>query len=137
MDGKVGQTIERSMADPKIGLDEAQSEFKIRALKADIRRPSVAALLTSIDLAHHSLGPRQSWDPSLSSVIALMVDSHFPMFVAWGDELTFFYNDAYAEILGNKHPAAFGAKFKDIWHEIWDDIYPLIDKAMNGISTRP
>lgn len=135
MDGKVGQTIERSMADPKIGLDEAQSEFKIRALKADIRRPSVAALLTSIDLAHHSLGPRQSWDPSLSSVIALMVDSHFPMFVAWGDELTFFYNDAYAEILGNKHPAAFGAKFKDIWHEIWDDIYPLIDKAMNGIAT--
>ncbi len=54
------------------------------------------------------------------------------MFVAWGEELGFLYNDAYAEILGAKHPAALGARFDDIWSEIWPDIEPLIDAAMRG-----
>lgn len=30
-----------------------------------------------------------------------MLGSSIPMFVAWGDELGFLYNDAYAVILGN------------------------------------
>jgi hypothetical protein len=33
------------------------------------------------------------------------------MFVAWGEELGFLYNDAYAEILGAKHPRALGRRF--------------------------
>ena len=54
------------------------------------------------------------------------------MFVAWGPELGFLYNDSYAEILGAKHPAALGRRFRDIWSEIWADISPLIDAAMGG-----
>ena len=57
------------------------------------------------------------------------------MFVAWGSELGFLYNDSYAEILGAKHPAALGGRFYDIWSEIWPDISPLIDAAMNGHAT--
>ena len=48
------------------------------------------------------------------------------MFVAWGQERTFFYNDSYALILGKKHPKAFGETFADIWSDIWSDIEPLI-----------
>ena len=40
------------------------------------------------------------------------------MFVAWGAELGFLYNDAYAEILGVKHPDAIGRRFYEIWSEI-------------------
>lgn len=54
------------------------------------------------------------------------------MFVAWGEALGFLYNDAYAEILGAKHPRALGSRFQDIWSEIWPDISPLIDAAMGG-----
>ena len=54
------------------------------------------------------------------------------MFVAWGTELGFLYNDPYAEILGAKHPRALGNRFQDIWSEIWTDIRPLIDAAMAG-----
>jgi signal transduction histidine kinase/ActR/RegA family two-component response regulator len=57
------------------------------------------------------------------------------MFVAWGEELGFLYNDSYAEILGSKHPQALGGRFYDIWAEIWPDISPLIDAAMAGQST--
>jgi PAS domain S-box-containing protein len=57
------------------------------------------------------------------------------MFVAWGPDLGFLYNDPYAEILGAKHPRALGRKFYDIWSEIWPDISPLIDAAMKGRAT--
>ena len=38
----------------------------------------------------------------------IALNSRQPMFIAWGRELAFLYNDAYAEILGNKQPAALG-----------------------------
>jgi PAS domain S-box-containing protein len=64
--------------------------------------------------------------------VKLMLDSGFPMFIAWGPELTFLYNDAYAAILGDKHPRAMGRPFQEIWVEIWDDISPLVEKGMSG-----
>jgi hypothetical protein len=57
------------------------------------------------------------------------------MFAAFGPELGFLYNDPYAEILGDKHPAALGNRFHDIWSEIWPDIAPLIQRAMSGEAT--
>jgi PAS domain S-box-containing protein len=66
----------------------------------------------------------------------MMLDSAFPMFIAWGPELTFLYNDAYSTILGGKHPAALGKPFQAIWAEIWDDISPLIQTAMSGEAVR-
>jgi PAS domain S-box-containing protein len=81
------------------------------------------------------LGDPAVWPQSLRSVVGLLLGSKFPMFVAWGPELGFLYNDPYAEILGDKHPAALGARFHDIWSEIWSDISPLIDAAMEGEAT--
>ena len=57
------------------------------------------------------------------------------MFVAWGEELGFLYNDAYAPILGAKHPKALGRRFYDIWREIWPDISPMVDAALAGQAT--
>lgn len=94
---------------------------------------SVPEILKNLEVT--AVGSPDAWDPALKSVAALMFESRFPMFVAWGNELRFFYNDAYSRILGDKHPAAFGARFKDIWSEIRTDIYPLIDSAMQGVST--
>jgi hypothetical protein len=57
-------------------------------------------------------------------VVGLMLNSKFPMFVAWGEELGFLYNDPYRDVLGDKHPRALGRPFYDIWAEIWHDIGP-------------
>ncbi|WP_169728156.1 hybrid sensor histidine kinase/response regulator [Massilia alkalitolerans] len=62
----------------------------------------------------------------------MMLNSKFPMFIAWGAELGFLYNDAYAHILGNKHPSALGGRFQEIWSEIWTDILPIIEQALEG-----
>ena len=44
------------------------------------------------------------------TIVGLLLHSQFPMFVAWGTDLGFLYNDPYADILGAKHPAALGAR---------------------------
>jgi len=95
----------------------------------------LGALMRRHDWTTSPLGPPSTWPQSLRSVVGLLLHSRFPMFLAWGAELTFLYNDAYAEILGEKHPRALGARFKDIWSEIWTEISPLIDAAMAGQAT--
>jgi PAS domain S-box-containing protein len=95
----------------------------------------IGALMRSHDWATSPLGHPATWPQSLRSVVGLLLESRFPMFVAWGKELGFLYNDAYAEILGEKHPRALGGRLIDIWSEIWPDISPLIDSAMAGEAT--
>ncbi|RYF89728.1 MAG: PAS domain-containing sensor histidine kinase, partial [Caulobacteraceae bacterium] len=93
---------------------------------------TASELVRARDWSTSPLGPPQDWPQSLRSVVGLMLNSNFPMFVAWGPELGFLYNDAYSPILGGKHPAALGNRFQDIWSEIWPDILPLIETAMAG-----
>src|SRR6188472_4481952 len=88
----------------------------------------VGALMRRCDWSNSPLGPPGTWPQSLRTVVSLLLQSRFPMFVAWGMELGFLYNDSYAEILGAKHPAALGRRFQ----EIWSEISPLIDAAMAG-----
>jgi signal transduction histidine kinase/ActR/RegA family two-component response regulator len=95
----------------------------------------VGALMRVHDWSSSPLGHPRTWPQSLRSVVGLLLNSKFPMFVAWGEDLGFLYNDAYAEILAGKHPRSLGAKFYDIWSEIWPDIWPLIEAAMAGIAS--
>lgn len=90
------------------------------------------ALMRAHDWSGSPLGAPADWSSALRTVVGLLLHSKFPMFVAWGPELGFLYNDAYAEILGDKHPAGLGGRFRDLWSEIWDDINPLIERAMAG-----
>ena len=92
-------------------------------------------LLRTYDWSTCPLDRPDSWPSELKTVVRLMRNSHFPMFVAWGPELRFLYNDEYARLLGNKHPAAFGQSFPNIWQEIWLEIKPIVAKALAGEAT--
>jgi PAS fold len=55
------------------------------------------------------------------------------MWMGWGPDLTFLYNDAYARMtLGKKHPWALGRPSREVWAEIWDDIGPRIQKVLES-----
>jgi len=95
----------------------------------------MGAMMRSHDWSGSPLGHPDTWPPCLRSTVSLMLGSCFPMFVAFGPELGFLYNDAYAEILGGKHPDALGRRFHEVWGEIWPDIAPLITKALAGEPT--
>ncbi|KQQ96670.1 ATP-binding protein [Massilia sp. Leaf139] len=95
----------------------------------------VGALMRSQDWSRSPLGEPATWPAALRTIVSLMLGSGFPMFCAWGKDLGFLYNDPYIPILGDKHPASLGAPFHDIWAEIWDDIHPLIERALGGQAT--
>lgn len=80
------------------------------------------------------LGPPENWPYSLLTAVSIVLNSRFPMFIWWGDDLIQFYNDAYRPSLGNqgKHPAALGQRGADCWQEIWPVIKPLIDQVRAG-----
>ncbi|OBX19057.1 hypothetical protein A9995_07865 [Erythrobacter sp. QSSC1-22B] len=92
----------------------------------------MAQMMRELDQSSTALGSPVKWAASLQSVVSLMVNSRFPMFVAWGEELSLLYNDAYAAILGEKHPRALGRPFEEVWNEIWDDLTPLVESALQG-----
>ncbi len=92
----------------------------------------MGALIDRHDWSASPLGPPGSWPQPLCAIADLLLGSKFPMFAAWGTDLGFIYNDAYAGILGAKHPAALGARLPDVWAEVWPDIVPLIDAALAG-----
>jgi len=91
-------------------------------------------LLGARDWHSSPLGPPESWPPELATAVSMALSSTFPMFVAWGPEQVFLYNDAYIPVLGEKHPAAFGKLFHRVWWEIWQDLKPIADRALAGQS---
>ncbi|HEY0527145.1 MAG TPA: PAS domain-containing protein [Stellaceae bacterium] len=95
----------------------------------------MGALMRTHDWMASPLGRPETWPQSLRSIVGLLLGSKFPTFGAWEPELGFLYKAPYAEILGAKYPAALGARFYDVWSEIWPDISPLIDAAMAGAAS--
>ena len=89
-------------------------------------------LLRGLDWAATPLGPPAHWPAALRTAVSLVLDSPVPMWLAWGPELTLIYNDAYAPMLGSKHPRAQGAPLQQVWAEVWGDVAPLIGQALAG-----
>jgi signal transduction histidine kinase/DNA-binding response OmpR family regulator len=92
----------------------------------------MGALLRRHGWAQSVLGAPARWPPSLKATIRIMLTSRQPIWVGWGSELTFFYNDAYRAIIGGKHPWALGRPAAEVWREIWADIGPMLATAMGG-----
>ncbi|MCC6070134.1 ATP-binding protein [Massilia sp. GCM10020059] len=90
---------------------------------------------SATDWSRTAVGNPDSWPAALRNTVALMLDSRFPMFVAWGEELTFLYNDAYVYLLDKKHPAALGAPLPQVWPELWPQVRPLIESTFGGQAT--
>ena len=96
---------------------------------------AMGAAMRGHDWSGSPLGSPRMWPAPLRMAVSLMLNSAFPMFIAWGPSLGYLYNDAYVEILGTKHPAALGQPFQAVWSEIWGDIEPFVRRATVGAAT--
>src|SRR5690349_19675540 len=82
-----------------------------------------------------SLGSPDQWPSSLRSGVSILLNSQFPMFIWWGEELITIYNDSYKIIAGDKHPSLLGKSGREGWSEIWKDLTPLVNSVFKGEST--
>jgi PAS domain S-box-containing protein len=90
----------------------------------------MGARTRALDWRATALGPLESWPQSLRSAVSICLGSRFPMVVLWGPQLIMLYNDAYAPLLGDKHPGALGRSIREVWTEIADVIAPLMEGVM-------
>src|SRR5580698_5039162 len=90
-------------------------------------------LVGEFDWSKTPLGAIEDWPQSLTTVVRTLLTSRFAMWMSWGPELTFLYNDDYARMtLGKKHPWALGKPSHEVWKEIWDDIGPRIRRVLDS-----
>ncbi|WP_176442463.1 sensor domain-containing protein [Noviherbaspirillum humi] len=72
------------------------------------------------------------WPAPLRTALQLMLDASQPMFLLLGPELLLFYNDAYATLLGARHPAAMLRPLHQAWPEAMHRWRSLIDRTLQG-----
>jgi hypothetical protein len=105
-----------------------------RAAPADALFPGdgeMARRMRACPWADTPLGDPRHWPASLLTACRICLTSRFPMIVWWGDDLRFFYNDAYLPLLGTKHPAL-AKPGEAVWAEIWPIVGPMLASVIES-----
>ena len=84
------------------------------------------------DWTRTALGEPALWSQALKTLAELMLASTQPMFMAWGKEQVWLYNDAFVPILGRKHPAALGMPALEVWAEAKETLAPMFERVFAG-----
>ena len=89
--------------------------------------------IRATDWGKTSLGEPAQWPSSLKTMVSVMLENPFGMYIAWGQDYIQIYNDGYRPILGaNKHPQALGISTRQTFAEIWHIIGPMFGGVMGG-----
>ncbi|RZS90010.1 serine phosphatase RsbU (regulator of sigma subunit) [Motilibacter rhizosphaerae] len=80
----------------------------------------VSALLDATDWASTPLGEPATWPAGLHAVVSTVLGSPLPMALALGPEAVLVYSDAYAALLGAKHPECWARPAREVFPENWD-----------------
>ncbi|MCW3075956.1 MAG: sensor signal transduction histidine kinase, partial [Bacteroidetes bacterium] len=90
-------------------------------------------MIRDFDWSQTELGEPSKWPQSLRTMVSVMLENPFGMYIAWGDDYIQLYNDAYRPILGSsKHPQALGLSSRETFKEIWHIIGDMFDGVMKG-----
>src|ERR1044072_2317655 len=92
----------------------------------------MAARVAAFDWSKTPLGVRERWSPSLRLIVATMMASQFPMALRWGAHFVIISSDGYRPTLGAKHPEALGARFREVWPEVQDQLGSLHHDLLSG-----
>jgi hypothetical protein len=86
----------------------------------------------AVDWSRSPVGPPERWSPTLLGAVDLMLNTRFPVTLLWGPQFALLYNEAYAPLLGDKHPGALGRPARDVFPEAWDLIGPMMHGVRAG-----
>jgi signal transduction histidine kinase len=90
--------------------------------------------IRAFDWGATPLGFPEVWPQALKSLINLLLVSKQPMFLGWGPERIWLYNDPFIPILGRKHPHALGRPSMEVWAEAREVLEPMFDRVFSGES---
>lgn len=88
------------------------------------------------DWSGRSLGPIESWPPSLRTALDICLHFPAPACVAWGRQRAQIYNDAYSRLSVINHAAALGEDFARSWSQAWPTMRACFERAWRGEATQ-
>jgi len=88
--------------------------------------------IRAFDWTRTPLGAPSEWPQSLKTAVRIMLTSRQAIWIGWGAQLTYLYNDPYKAIIGGKHPHALGQPFERVWREIYDVVGPMAAHVMTA-----
>ncbi len=91
----------------------------------------MGVLIRALDWTQTPLGPIEGWPQSLRSALAICLGSRSAIGIYWGADLTLLYNDAWRELIGDKHPSALGRPAREVFPEIWETIGPMFAHVLS------
>jgi hypothetical protein len=93
---------------------------------------AMGAFMRGFEWTSSPLGAPAIWPAALKTLVELLLASKQPMFLAWGSQRTWLYNDAFVPIAGRKHPDSLGRASHEVWSEAWTELQPLFDRVFAG-----
>lgn len=101
-------------------------------LVVDIGTEGTRALAARTDWSRRPTGAADQWPPALLAAWDLALDSLLPTALLVGPHRVLLYNDAFADRLGTRHPAAFGRPAQEVLPELWRDSHlgGLLDRVL-------
>jgi anti-sigma regulatory factor (Ser/Thr protein kinase) len=78
-----------------------------------------AKLAAEYDWSESELGPQDQWDPAVEAVVRTLLEATAPMAYCHGPGYAMVYNDRFANLLGARHPRAWGQRAALVMPEIW------------------
>lgn len=90
----------------------------------------LARMIRAKDWSATGLGAIDSWSDTLRTVVSSVLDNRFEMILLWGPQLLQIYNDAYARLMRDKHPAYLGRPTQECWPEVWHFNAPIYERVM-------
>ena len=92
----------------------------------------MGSLIRAYRWASSPLGGAAEWPIELKTLVSLLLISPQPMFIAWGADRTWLYNDGFTPILGDKHPRALGRPAMEVWAEAKNALEPMFARVFAG-----
>ncbi len=112
-----------------MGREQQTNVIRVAEFLSD--ESEMATMMRAWDWSRTSMGSPDRWPNSLKTVVRIMLDSRYAIWIGWGPDLTFLYNDAYrAMTLGKKHPWALGQPAREVWAEAWRVLGPRVEEVV-------
>lgn len=112
------------------------SELRIKFSRESGAGPGCVAevceRVRALDWSAISIGPPAEWPNALKVLAPIVFTANQPMFLIWGPDRIFLYNDAFVPLAGGKHPTSLGQPSHQVWEEDWAEIGPLLDRVFAG-----
>ena len=83
------------------------------------RAAGCATLAAEYDWSDSEFGPQDQWEPAVETVVRTLLEATAPIAYYHGPGYLMVYNDRFADLLGARHPRAWGQPAALVMPEIW------------------